>query len=436
MASTKVSYVTYYGLAPYFREMLLDELKKASYIVPCFDESYNSVIKKGQMDVVVRYWDVRLNKVNTCYVKSEFIGKAAANDVLAKFEAASSELDRTKFIQVSSDRPNVNLKFLELLCKKRQDEDLKKLIFIGTCGLHTVSRAFQNAEQSTDWNVKKILMAMHKIFEESQSCRGDYERITQATENDYPLHFCATRWVENAAVAKRAFNIWPKIVTIVDYWHGFPKSKQPGKGDPKKNKSYHALVPLYFKFFESIAAKLNGFLRRFQSDAPMVPFLVNTLEEITREFCSKFILDEVMGNSTNTIQLIKIDVFDINKQKVNVDLEFAIKEEINLMKKNGKIKETKLMEFYKAVKKFLATLCNHLLTKTSLQYQFARFCRCLNLHVTSENQSSSKKLFNLILEKLVSLHHFTANQADNAKSQYANFLQLSIEIAPLSMISM
>ena len=41
----------------------------------------------------------------------------------------------------------------------------------------------------------------------------------------------------------------------------------------------------------------------------------------------------------------------------------------------------------------------------------------------SEYQSSSKKLFNLILEKLVTSHHFTANQADNAKSQYANFLQ-------------
>ena len=151
--------------------------------------------------------------------------------------------------------------------------------------------------------------------------------MKEATEDDYPLHFCATRWVENAAVAKRAFNIWPKIVAIVDYWHGLTKSKQPGKGDPKKNKSYHVLqqnhtnplVPLYFKFFESIAAKLNGFLRRFQSDAPMVPFLVSTLEEITRESCSKFILDEVMGNSTNTIQLIKIDVFDIiNKRSMSI----------------------------------------------------------------------------------------------------------------------
>ena len=107
MASTKASYVTYYGLAPYFKEMLLDQLRKASYIVPCFDESYNSVIKKGQMDVLVRYWDVRLNKVNTRYVKSEL--------------RLQQMMYLPKFMQVSSDGPNVNLKFLELLCEKRQD---------------------------------------------------------------------------------------------------------------------------------------------------------------------------------------------------------------------------------------------------------------------------------------------------------------------------
>ena len=191
---------------------------------------------------------------------------------LPSFRQAGSELDRTKFIQVLSDGPNVNLKFLELLCEKRQDEDLKKLILIGTCGLYTVSRAFQNAEQSTDWNVKKILMAMHKIFEESPSHRADYERITQATENDYPLHFCATRWVENAAVAKRAFNIWPKIVAIVDYWHGLPKSKQPGKGDPKKSKSYHVLLQIILillfhcilNFLNQLQQNLMDFLDDFR----------------------------------------------------------------------------------------------------------------------------------------------------------------------------
>lgn len=90
--------------------------------------------------------------------------KAVADDALSKFEYANSDLDKSKFIQVSSDRSNVSLKFLDLLNEKRREKDLKELISVGVCGLHTVSKAFLNAEQSTDWNVKEVLMAMHKFF--------------------------------------------------------------------------------------------------------------------------------------------------------------------------------------------------------------------------------------------------------------------------------
>ena len=35
-------------------------------------------------------------------------------------------------------------------------------------------------------------------------------------------------------------------------------------------------------------------MRRLQTDSPMVPFLVDEIEEIAREFCMKFILTDVM----------------------------------------------------------------------------------------------------------------------------------------------
>ena len=60
MVSAKASYN--YGLAPHFKEMLLDYPKQVPHMVPCFYESYNSVIKKCKMDVLVRHWDVNLNK--------------------------------------------------------------------------------------------------------------------------------------------------------------------------------------------------------------------------------------------------------------------------------------------------------------------------------------------------------------------------------------
>ena len=55
MASTQAGYILNYGLESYFKEMLLNNLKEFPQIFPCFDEFYNSVIKIGQMDVLVRY---------------------------------------------------------------------------------------------------------------------------------------------------------------------------------------------------------------------------------------------------------------------------------------------------------------------------------------------------------------------------------------------
>ena len=110
MTSTKAIYIVYYRLAPQFKEMLLDNLKEVPHIVLCFDESYNSVIKKGQVDVLLKYWQVNFNlKINARYISSEFMGEAAAYDFLAEFVSASSYLDKLKFIQVSSDGPNIKI---------------------------------------------------------------------------------------------------------------------------------------------------------------------------------------------------------------------------------------------------------------------------------------------------------------------------------------
>ena len=54
----------------------------------------------------------------------------------------------------------------------------------------------------------------------------------------------------------------------------------------------------------------------------------------------------------------------------------GLREEIKLLKKEGKVKEPKLLDFYKNVKNFLSMLCNHLLAKMPLQSQFAKCWHC------------------------------------------------------------
>ena len=75
------------------------------------------------------------------------------------------------------------------------------------------------------------------------------------------------------------------------------------------------------QFYEEVARHLNSFLIKFQADSPMVPFLVESLENMIRKFCSTFILSDKMEKAESTIKLLKLGVTD--KNILNRDFEFS-----------------------------------------------------------------------------------------------------------------
>ena len=74
----------------------------------------------------------------------------------------------------------------------------------------------------------------------------------------------------------------------------------------------------------------------------MVPFLVDTIEEILRDFCGRFILSDAMSKAVKTVDLIKISMLDTSIHKPNVDLGFALRHDIGVLKKKGTISDTKI----------------------------------------------------------------------------------------------
>ena len=149
------------------------------------------------------------------YFNSKFLGKTAAQDIYNKFNECISDLDENKHLQVSSDEPNVNLVFLDLLNEHRSGNELSRLLHIETYGLHTTHNSMKHGGNSSGWKLNKLLQSMYKIFEEAPKRREKYEEITLAKTSDYLLQFCSHRWVENEIVAKRAIEIWPSMVEIV-----------------------------------------------------------------------------------------------------------------------------------------------------------------------------------------------------------------------------
>ena len=92
-----------HGLAPYFKSLLNNTLSSLDCFVAMFDESYNKIWIRGQMDLHVRFRDIENNCVAARYFNSRFLGKAAAQDIYEKCNECISELDENKLLQVSSD---------------------------------------------------------------------------------------------------------------------------------------------------------------------------------------------------------------------------------------------------------------------------------------------------------------------------------------------
>ena len=54
---TKFWFIVKFGIAPYFVELLNSQLKYLEYFVALFEESFNCVAKKPQMNLHIRFWD-------------------------------------------------------------------------------------------------------------------------------------------------------------------------------------------------------------------------------------------------------------------------------------------------------------------------------------------------------------------------------------------
>ena len=220
LSRSKWGYLINHGFAPYFSEVLLSEIESSPFCVISFDENLNKKVQMGQMDILIRFWN--------CWDKILQL----LLHILTCFEKGIQKFNLSKLIQISSDGPNVNLKFLRLFSGKRELDELPSLLDIGTCGLHNVHGSLKSGVKNSGWNIGKILKAIFFLLHDTPARRDVCENVTET--NQYPLQYCGHRWCENEDVTERADVIWPCIVKFVRYLMSLPESQQP------KGKTYNS----------------------------------------------------------------------------------------------------------------------------------------------------------------------------------------------------
>ncbi|KAK9978890.1 hypothetical protein ABG768_020628 [Culter alburnus] len=313
-----------------------------------FDESLNHTSKKKQLDIHVRFWND--DKVRSRYLGSHFIGHSTAQDLLKNFKECVQQLNLSRLVSVSMDGPNVNLKFFELL-----QSDLNEmyggaqLVSVGSCGLHTLHNAFK---------------AEHILFNNVPARREDYVTVTKSSV--FPLSFCGHRWLENLPVVERALEVWPSLQLYELKRKELPN---PGTGsyDTIEAAQKDPLILAKLHFFATIARTFDPFLKRYQTDEPVMPFLAKDLAELIKR--------EVLQDITK-LQLTKLDLSEKKNLLLPQKIDIGLGADKAL--KDTKISDLRVLEFRRDCMQGLTNIVRKVQEKSPLKYATVRQMACLD----------------------------------------------------------
>ena len=166
----------------------------------------------------------------------------------------------------------------------------------------------EGSRESENRNVKST--GGHITFDR----RDEFIKVNGSAE--FAHNFCPTRWTENQPVAEKALKLWEKYIEIIEYFIKTPKAQ------PKNNRSYDTLcnhikdkmMKCRFQGFIDIASFLNKFLKMYQTDAPMVPFMADDLECLTRRLLKCVVKKSVLDKAITPFSVNSINLFSDKKK--------------------------------------------------------------------------------------------------------------------------
>ena len=99
LGADKLRYLITYGIAPYFYDLLKDNVNNSDCYTVLFDESLNRISQTSHMDYLLRYWDNIAKMVKVRCWNSSYLGHTTHKDLLEGFNSSVSNLDLSKMIQ-------------------------------------------------------------------------------------------------------------------------------------------------------------------------------------------------------------------------------------------------------------------------------------------------------------------------------------------------
>uniref|UniRef100_A0A1B6KMG3 HAT C-terminal dimerisation domain-containing protein n=1 Tax=Graphocephala atropunctata TaxID=36148 RepID=A0A1B6KMG3_9HEMI len=263
---------------------------------------------------------------------------------------------------------------------------------------------------ATSWNLVTFLRSIYNLLKDCPARRANYIAITNSSL--FPLKFCAVRWLDNAKVAERALHMLPSLKTFVK------EMRRTGEISSQSFKTVVASVddpflPAKLEFFKSLASDLEPFLREFQSDQPLSPFLYDRLNTVIRTQMERVVLAPLL-----TEKAVK-DV-DLKKENLrlakHVILGIGVKSALRCMDKQP---DSKMLAFKEECKSGLMQFIEKMLDRSPIRYKLTKSISCLSPAVAAEPKLSHARMES-VLTALLEAKWLNTIEADQAQRLFNN----------------
>ena len=185
------------------------------------------------------------------------------------------------------------------------------------------------------------------------------------------------------------------------------------------------LTEAKISFFCSVASALEPFLRRFQTDAPMVPFLHAELFNVLLVLMKRFIKRTLMDKATTPQQPSKLDVSSKESLKEPKDGDAGT--EVKSFLSKASISANEKLLFQKEFRDFLVATVAKIFEKSPLRHKITRAVASIVPATMINARSISEKRMEILVQILFERKWLSAVVADKAKAQFSQLCSRASE---------
>ena len=155
--------------------------------------------------------------------------------------------------------------------------------------------------------------------------------------------------MEDKKVAERLLEIWPHISRVVAFWLKLPKLGQPKckSFEPVKEVVEDELTTVKLSFFSYLASIFQPFLEKYQTQAPMIPYMysdvVNLIRSLMQIVVKHHIIDGCM--SGQNLWKINLEKENVYKKKKEFNLGFAAENKLQALQRKDLVKKEAVTNF-------------------------------------------------------------------------------------------